>query len=160
MRYYIIAGEASGDLHGSNLMKGIYAEDPQADIRFWGGDLMESVWKSHTSLAAGGGSGFTDRATPLAAGGGTRDGVVGGVVLTTAPHRFHQIAAPEADFRLRIFCVYPFHQIRPVKVSRCFACYDIVSHVSGKIRSSSIFLLFSVCPVLHSLCSQRCGQQR
>ena len=68
MRYYIIAGEASGDLHGSNLMKGIYAEDPQADIRFWGGDLMESVWKSHTSLAAGGGSGFTDRATPLAAG--------------------------------------------------------------------------------------------
>ena len=45
MRYYIIAGEASGDLHGSNLMKGIYAEDPQAEIRFWGGDLMESVWK-------------------------------------------------------------------------------------------------------------------
>ena len=40
MRYYIIAGEASGDLHGSNLMKGIYAEDPQAEIRFWGGDLM------------------------------------------------------------------------------------------------------------------------
>ena len=46
MRYYIIAGEASGDLHGSNLMKGIYAEDPQAEIRFWGGDLMESVWVS------------------------------------------------------------------------------------------------------------------
>ena len=46
MRYYIIAGEASGDLHGSNLMKGIYAEDPGAEIRFWGGDLM---------LAAGGG---------------------------------------------------------------------------------------------------------
>ena len=46
MKFYIIAGEASGDLHGSNLMKGIYAEDPQADIRFWGGDLMESVWDS------------------------------------------------------------------------------------------------------------------
>lgn len=46
MKYYIIAGEASGDLHGSNLMKGIYSEDPQADIRFWGGDLMESVWGS------------------------------------------------------------------------------------------------------------------
>lgn len=44
MRYYIIAGEASGDLHGSNLMKGIYAEDPQAEIRFWGGDLMHAVW--------------------------------------------------------------------------------------------------------------------
>jgi lipid-A-disaccharide synthase len=40
MRYYIIAGEASGDLHGSNLMKGLYAEDPEAEVRFWGGDLM------------------------------------------------------------------------------------------------------------------------
>ena len=45
MKYYIIAGEASGDLHGSNLMKGIYAEDPQAEIRFWGGDLMDAVWR-------------------------------------------------------------------------------------------------------------------
>ena len=46
MKYYIIAGEASGDLHGSNLMKGIYAEDPEARIRFWGGDEMTSVWSS------------------------------------------------------------------------------------------------------------------
>ena len=44
MKYYIIAGEASGDLHGSNLMKGLYKEDPDADIRFWGGDLMNSVY--------------------------------------------------------------------------------------------------------------------
>ena len=43
MKYYIIAGEASGDLHGSNLMKALYQEDPKADIRFWGGDLMENV---------------------------------------------------------------------------------------------------------------------
>lgn len=43
MKYYIIAGEASGDLHGSNLMKGLYKEDPNADIRFWGGDLMQNV---------------------------------------------------------------------------------------------------------------------
>jgi lipid-A-disaccharide synthase len=43
MKYYIIAGEASGDLHGSNLMKSIYKEDPQGEIRFWGGDLMEKV---------------------------------------------------------------------------------------------------------------------
>ena len=42
-RYYIIAGEASGDLHGSNLMKGIYSEDPDAEIRFWGGGMMASV---------------------------------------------------------------------------------------------------------------------
>ena len=41
MKYYIIAGEASGDLHGSNLIKGICAKDPDADIRFWGGDLMD-----------------------------------------------------------------------------------------------------------------------
>ena len=43
MKYYIIAGEASGDLHGSNLMKAILRCDPQAEIRFWGGDLMQSV---------------------------------------------------------------------------------------------------------------------
>lgn len=43
MKYYIIAGEASGDLHGSNLMKALYKEDPNADIRFWGGDLMQNV---------------------------------------------------------------------------------------------------------------------
>jgi len=43
MKYYIIAGEASGDLHGSNLMKSIYKEDSKADIRFWGGDLMEKA---------------------------------------------------------------------------------------------------------------------
>jgi lipid-A-disaccharide synthase len=43
MKYYIIAGEASGDLHGSNLMKALYEEDPNAEIRFWGGDLMEKT---------------------------------------------------------------------------------------------------------------------
>lgn len=43
MKYYIIAGEASGDLHGSNLMKALYQEDANADIRFWGGDLMQHV---------------------------------------------------------------------------------------------------------------------
>ena len=43
MKYYIIAGEASGDLHGSNLMKALYKEDADAEIRFWGGDLMQSV---------------------------------------------------------------------------------------------------------------------
>jgi lipid-A-disaccharide synthase len=43
MKYYIIAGEASGDLHGANLMKALYIRDPDANIRFWGGDLMESV---------------------------------------------------------------------------------------------------------------------
>lgn len=41
MKYYIISGEASGDLHGSNLMKNIKIQDPEADFRFWGGDLMQ-----------------------------------------------------------------------------------------------------------------------
>ncbi len=49
MKYYIIAGEASGDLHGSNLMKGLYAKDPDARIRFWGGGLMNAVHKEHES---------------------------------------------------------------------------------------------------------------
>ena len=43
MKYYIIAGEASGDLHGSNLMKALQREDEKADFRFWGGDLMQQV---------------------------------------------------------------------------------------------------------------------
>lgn len=43
MKYYIIAGEASGDLHGSNLIKALKKEDPGADIRCWGGDLMEKA---------------------------------------------------------------------------------------------------------------------
>ena len=40
MKYYIISGEASGDLHASNLMKALKKEDDHADFRFWGGDLM------------------------------------------------------------------------------------------------------------------------
>ncbi len=40
MKYYIIAGEASGDLHASNLMKALQKKDADADFRFWGGDLM------------------------------------------------------------------------------------------------------------------------
>ena len=43
MKYYIIAGEASGDLHGANLMKALFQEDPKAEIRFWGGDLMQAI---------------------------------------------------------------------------------------------------------------------
>ncbi|MBS1585333.1 MAG: lipid-A-disaccharide synthase [Bacteroidetes bacterium] len=43
MRYYIIAGEASGDLHGSNLIKALRAKDPDAEIKAWGGDKMEAA---------------------------------------------------------------------------------------------------------------------
>jgi len=41
LRYYIIAGEASGDLHASNLMKALKQKDANAEFRFWGGDLMQ-----------------------------------------------------------------------------------------------------------------------
>ncbi len=40
MRYYLIAGEPSGDLHGSNLIRGLKTADPEAEFRFWGGDMM------------------------------------------------------------------------------------------------------------------------
>ena len=48
MKYYIIAGEPSGDLHGSNLMKGIVKADPEAQFRFWGGDMMAEVGGKET----------------------------------------------------------------------------------------------------------------
>lgn len=43
MKYYLIAGEASGDLHAANLMKALLKQDPKAEFRFWGGDLMQAV---------------------------------------------------------------------------------------------------------------------
>ena len=43
MKYYLIAGEASGDLHASNLMKALKTEDPEAGFRFFGGDLMQAA---------------------------------------------------------------------------------------------------------------------
>lgn len=43
MRYYIIAGEASGDLHGGNLIRQLHRQDPQAEVRCWGGEMMEEA---------------------------------------------------------------------------------------------------------------------
>ena len=43
MKYYLIAGEASGDLHGSNLMRALKREDPEAEFRCMGGDLMREA---------------------------------------------------------------------------------------------------------------------
>lgn len=55
MKYYIIAGEASGDLHASNLMKALKEKDPEANFRCWGGDLMAAqggdVVKHYRDLA-------------------------------------------------------------------------------------------------------------
>ncbi len=49
MKYYLISGEASGDLHGANLMKALQSRDPQAEFRFWGGDLMTEVGGTNVS---------------------------------------------------------------------------------------------------------------
>ena len=43
MKYYLIVGESSGDLHASHLMSALKTADPQADVRFFGGDLMAAV---------------------------------------------------------------------------------------------------------------------
>ena len=43
MKLYIISGEASGDLHGSNLVKSLLKKDPEIEIRCWGGDLMKEA---------------------------------------------------------------------------------------------------------------------
>ncbi|MFM7727825.1 MAG: lipid-A-disaccharide synthase, partial [Flavobacteriales bacterium] len=55
MKLYIIAGEASGDLHGSNLIKAMRLQEPSLDIRAWGGDLMKAqgadVVKHYRELA-------------------------------------------------------------------------------------------------------------
>lgn len=50
MKYYLIAGEASGDLHGSNLMKGLIETDPEARFRFWGGEKMRDAWQQSHSI--------------------------------------------------------------------------------------------------------------
>lgn len=42
MKYYLVAGEASGDLHGANLMKALKAQDPEAEFRYFGGDKMKA----------------------------------------------------------------------------------------------------------------------
>lgn len=63
MKYYIIAGEASGDLHGGNLIKGLRAEDSQARFRLWGGGRMleasgeDSLVRDYRDTAV---MGFTD----------------------------------------------------------------------------------------------------
>ena len=54
MKYYLIAGEASGDLHGSNLMRGLLKSDPAARFRFWGGDRMAAAGGAGSTVGSGG----------------------------------------------------------------------------------------------------------
>ena len=64
MRYYLIAGEASGDLHASNLMRALKAYDAEAEFRFFGGDSI--VWAPGPSESGKGAPGVVE-------GGGRRD---------------------------------------------------------------------------------------
>jgi len=61
MRFYVIAGEASGDLHGANLIKALKTKSPESEFRAWGGDLMEAqgatIVKHYRDLAF---MGFTE----------------------------------------------------------------------------------------------------
>ncbi len=50
MKYYVIAGEASGDLHGANLLRALFLHDPDAEVRYWGGDHMAAA-AAETSTA-------------------------------------------------------------------------------------------------------------
>ena len=53
MKYYLIAGEASGDLHGSLLMTAMAAKDPQAQFRYWGGGKMDAACSNMSTPALG-----------------------------------------------------------------------------------------------------------
>jgi lipid-A-disaccharide synthase len=79
MRYYLIAGEASGDLHGSNLIKGLRAEDPEAEFRCRGGEMMQAAGAELVQHY--------------------REGAVMGVndVLAKAGKLLHSLGACEAD---------------------------------------------------------------
>ena len=52
MKYYIIAGEASGDLHGANLLRALLSADADAEVRYWGGDLMAAALAEHPTVKA------------------------------------------------------------------------------------------------------------
>ncbi|MDE6711654.1 MAG: lipid-A-disaccharide synthase, partial [Alistipes sp.] len=43
MKYFLLVGEPSGDLHGANLIEGLKKADPEAEFRFWGGDRMAAA---------------------------------------------------------------------------------------------------------------------
>ena len=54
MKYYLIAGEPSGDLHGANLIRGLQKADPGAEFRFWGGDCMAAAGGAGSTVGSGG----------------------------------------------------------------------------------------------------------
>ena len=83
MKYYLIAGEASGELHASMLMQALAERDPQACFRFWGGEKMEAVYRSVAEGRGGddgGASAVADSGDGAGAGFGDGADAVGGKV--------------------------------------------------------------------------------
>lgn len=105
MKYYIIAGEASGDLHGSNLMKALKTQDASAEFRFWGGDLMAEqggvLVKHYKELAF---MGFVEVAQNL------------GTILSNIKFCKKDIAAFHPD--VVVFIDYPGFNLRIAKFAK------------------------------------------
>ena len=105
MRYYIIAGEASGDLHAANLMKALRKVDPEAQFRYWGGDLMQqeggTLVKHYRDLAF---MGFAEVITNL------------GTILKNISFCKKDISAFQPD--VLIFIDYPGFNLRIAKWAR------------------------------------------
>ena len=138
---YEIAAKVIGEALGrpcrpDEIVAGLGSNDDGASAV-----AMIAAYRYFCSLrpSRGRGHGMHDRATPLAAGVASdkqrvqwtfaaSSHEVGGVVLKPSPHSGHQVTAPEADVRLRIFRVYPFHQVGAVEVSGSFTGYDVIFH--------------------------------
>ncbi|MTB52656.1 lipid-A-disaccharide synthase [Lewinella sp. W8] len=119
MRYYLIAGEASGDLHGANLIRAIREQDPEAEFRAWGGDLMAEagadIVKHYRDLAF---MGFVDVVKNL------------GTILGNLKFCKRDITAFQPD-RL-VLIDYPGINLRVARWARP-AGYDITYYITPQI---------------------------
>ena len=120
MKYYIIAGEASGDLHGSNLITELRKQDPQAEIRCWGGDLMAAagatVVKHYKDLAI---MGFAEVLMNLR------------TIFRNLDFAKKDIAAFKPDALILID--YPGMNLRIAKWARSQASFRIIYYISPQV---------------------------
>ena len=128
MKYYLVAGEASGDLHGSNLMRGLYARDPEADIRFWGGGLMDAAYREHQA-----GDGFVCD---------YREGAIIGIweVLVHARQLLGRVCSCEEDIAawkpdVVVLIDYPGFNFRIAEFA-CKAGFKVFWYIAPKVWAS------------------------
>jgi len=119
MKYYIIAGEASGDLHGSNLIKELLKLDRQATIRCWGGDMMQSMGadlvKHYKELAF---MGFTEVAKNL------------GTILRNLKYCKTDIASYQPD--VIILIDYPGFNLRIARWAKQLS-FKVIYYISPQV---------------------------